>query len=77
MLHNNKPVLADNGNQYFLAEDVEEILNAYFCKDADNSRTYEDWEILEMYQISESELERMLHRLSYEYCHDDNRNYKW
>lgn len=60
MLHDRKPVPADNG-QFFIAEDVEVILSDYF------SGRYERVEILENHGISDAELERMLYRLSYEY----------
>ena len=66
MLPNNKPVPADNG-QIFLAEDVEVILSAYFRKDSKGLNMYSKSEILEDYNISERELDRMLYRLSYDY----------
>lgn len=66
MLPNNKPVPADNG-QIFLAEDVEVILSDYFRKDSNGINMYSRCEILEDYNISERELDRMLYRLSYDY----------
>jgi hypothetical protein len=76
MLHNKKPLTADNGVQVFLSEDIEQILFEYYLKDSKGSNVYSEMDILEDHQISKNELERMKHRLSYNYCHDENGKYK-
>jgi len=77
MLHNDHPVPTDNGLQFFLADDVEQILSDYFLRNSEGQRFYQDHEILDNHDISRSELNRMLYRLSYDYCHDKDGNYKW
>lgn len=78
MLHNkNATVLADNGQQVFLACDIEEILSTYYSKDSNGNSFYSESEILEMYDISKRELDGMVYLLTYEYNHDADGNYKY
>jgi hypothetical protein len=81
MLHNpNTTVQADNGVQIFLACDIELILNMAFDYTYENNtraRRYSDNEVCEHWDISREELERMKYTLSYEYCHDENGNYRF
>ena len=71
MLHNeNATVLADNGEQIFLACDIELILNmAYDYDYSSGSRRnrYTDKEVCENFDISLDELNRMKYLLSYEH----------
>jgi hypothetical protein len=81
MLHSNKiTVLADNGQQVFVAADIELILNTAFDYDySTGSRLnrYTDKEVCEMWNISMDELNRMKYTLSYEFCHNADGSYKF
>lgn len=79
MLHDNRPVMADNGLQYFLPCQVEEILQDAYDYDYSSGsrrRRYSDREICEAYGISQTELDRMRYRLSSEYCLRRNKSYQ-
>jgi len=81
MLHSqNITVLADNGQQVFLACDIELILNNafdYTYESGSRQNRYSDQEVCDMWDISQSELDRMKYTLSFEFCHDENGNYKY
>jgi hypothetical protein len=74
MIDNNATVVADNGQQVFLACDINRILSDVYDKEVVTSEgikitqsRYTDVEICENYEISKTELNRMKHLLSYEY----------
>lgn len=81
MIHNkNAKVIADNGQQVFLACDIEPILDMAYDYTYENGlreRRYMDYEICDYYNISRAELDRMKYLLSYDYNHDANGNYRF
>lgn len=81
MIHNqDAKVIADNGQQVFLACDIEPILDMaydYTYENGRRERRYMDYEICDYYHISRGELDRMKYLLSYDYNHDANGNYRF
>lgn len=74
MVNADTTVIADNGQQVFLACDINRILSDVYDKEVVTSEgikttqyRYTDVEICENYEISKTELNRMKHLLSYEY----------
>lgn len=73
MLHStNQTILADNGVQVFENSDIEKILSMYFDYEYSNGsrkHRYTAEEVCDHFDISQNELDRMIHLLSYEACH--------
>jgi hypothetical protein len=69
--------MADNGVQVFANSDIEEILSMYFDYDYSSGSRQQRYAVDEVcghFDISQSELDRMIHLLSYEATHDENGN---
>lgn len=70
-------ILKDNGIGIYTNDFIEKVLDDSYSKDENQQFLYNDEEICDIYDISQSELDRMRHTLSYEYCHNKDGSYKF
>ncbi len=81
MLHSEHiTVVADNGTQIFLANDIEKILSMTFDYSYENNtrkNRYSNNEVCDHFDISQSELDRMKYTLTYDFCHNNKGEYRF